>query len=73
MVNDEIPIIAMERNWLGGDWRAEARDADGLSTDRSKQMIARSALVIHNVKKHRNYQFMNVHFGRARRFMGRKV
>jgi hypothetical protein len=36
-------------------------------------MIARSALVIHNSKKHRHYQFMNAHFVRARRFMGRKV
>jgi hypothetical protein len=73
MVNGAIPIIAMERNGLGCNQGAEARRTDGLRTDHSKQIITHSALVSHDLKKHRTYQFMNVHFVRARRFTRRMV
>jgi hypothetical protein len=36
-------------------------------------MIARSALVIHNLKEHMNYQFMNALFAKARRSLGGKL
>jgi hypothetical protein len=73
MVNAEIPLIVIAHNGLWCSQRAEARHADGLRADHSKQTIARSALVSHNVKKHRTYQFMNTSFVRVHRFMGRKV
>jgi hypothetical protein len=58
MVNGAIPIIAMGDNGLGCNQPAETRHADRSCADRCKQMIARSALVIHNLKKHMNYQFI---------------
>jgi hypothetical protein len=73
MVNGAIPIIAMERNGLGRDWGAEARRADGPRTDHSKQTITYSDLVIHDLKKHMTYQFMNAYFIRVRYFIGQKI
>jgi hypothetical protein len=65
MVNGAIPIIAMARNGLGCDQRAETRYADGPDADHSKQTITRSVLVSHDLQKSRNYQFMNAHRGGA--------
>jgi hypothetical protein len=69
VVNGEIPIIMIKCNGLGRDRWAEARHADGPHADRCKQMIAHSALVIHDSKKHRSHQFMNALFVMARCFI----
>jgi hypothetical protein len=67
MVNVTIRLIVMGRNGLGRDWQTESHHADGLFADHSTQAIIHSALVIHNLKKHRHYQFMNAPFSKARR------